>query len=82
MINQLLQHEDLCISDIITHDCSAHILNLLEKNIDVPSLKDKIKKIIKYFKYTHFLAATYKHTDDTSLNLPMSICSNTLFKYY
>ncbi|KYN13601.1 hypothetical protein ALC57_14208 [Trachymyrmex cornetzi] len=54
MRNQLLECEELNLSDIITYGCSAHILNLLAKDIDMPHLKEEIKKIIKYFRNTHF----------------------------
>lgn len=52
MRNQLSECEDLVMPDIITYGCSANILNLLAKDIDVPDLKDEVKKIIKYFKYS------------------------------
>lgn len=78
MRKQLSQREDLGMPDIITYGCSAHILNLLGKDIDMPGLKDDIKKIIKYFKYTHFPAAKYKQAGGTSLNLPIDVRWNTL----
>lgn len=78
MRNQLSECEDLDMPDIITYGCSAHILNLLGKDIDVPDLKDEVKKIIKYFKYTHFSAAKYKQAGGTSLNLPIEVRWNTL----
>lgn len=78
MRNQLSEREDLGMPDIITYGCSAHILNLLGKDIDVPSLKDEVKKIIKYFKYTHFPAAKYKQAGGTSLSLPTDVRWNTL----
>lgn len=45
MRRQLSEREDLGMPDIITYGCSAHILNLLAKDIDVPNLKDEVKKI-------------------------------------
>lgn len=75
---QLSQREEIGMPDIITYGCSAHILNLLAKDIDVPDLKDNVKKIIKYFRNTHFPAAKYKQAGGTSLSLPIDVRWNTL----
>lgn len=73
MRSQLSQCEEIGMPDIITYGCSAHILNLLAKDINVPDLIDDVKKIIKYFKNTHFPAAKYKQAGGTSLNLPIDV---------
>ncbi|GBP53013.1 hypothetical protein EVAR_80975_1 [Eumeta japonica] len=46
MRRELMQLEDGDIGDIITYGCSAHLLNLFAKDIEV-EIKSKVKKIIK-----------------------------------
>ena len=58
MRKQLSECEDLGMPDIITYGCSERSYTIFI--IDVPGLKDEVKKIIKYFKCTHFPAAKYK----------------------
>ncbi|XP_011860419.1 PREDICTED: uncharacterized protein LOC105557715 [Vollenhovia emeryi] len=78
MRSQLAQCEEIFMPDIITYGCSAHILNLLAKDINVPELKDNVKTIIKYFKYSHYPASKYKQEGGTSLILPLDTRWNTL----
>jgi len=49
MREQLARSDELGMPDIITYGCSAHILNLLAHDIEIPGIKSNIKKIIKYF---------------------------------
>jgi len=64
--------------DVITCGCSAHLLNPLAKDIEIPGVKSFIKKIIKYFKYTHFFAAKNKLAGGKALILPQDVRWNTL----
>ncbi|KYM82980.1 hypothetical protein ALC53_06547 [Atta colombica] len=41
-------------------------------------IKDEVKKIIKYFKYTYFPMAKYKQADGTFLNLSIDVRWNSL----
>ncbi|KYQ47476.1 hypothetical protein ALC60_13501 [Trachymyrmex zeteki] len=48
----------------------------------MPHLKEEIKKIIKYFRNTHFPAAKYKQAGGTALNLPIDVRWNSLADCY
>ncbi|XP_011633698.1 uncharacterized protein LOC105424896 isoform X1 [Pogonomyrmex barbatus] len=64
--------------DIITYGCSAHILNLLAHNIEIPEIKEQVKTIMKYFRNTHFAAAKYKEAGGKALIMPQDVRWNTL----
>lgn len=46
--------------EIIHYGCSAHILNLLAEDLDIPGVTEHILKVIKYFRNKHLPAAFYK----------------------
>jgi len=64
--------------NIITLGCSAHILNLLAHDIEVPGVKTHIKTIFKYFKHSHFFGARYKLEGGKALVFPQDVRWNTL----
>lgn len=66
------------IKDVITYGCSAHLLNLLAHDLEVVGITEHIKKIIKYFKNTHFASAKYKQVGGTALSLPTDVRWNSL----
>lgn len=78
MREQLAKCEELGMPDIITYGCSAHILNLLAHDIEIPGIKENIKKIMKYFRNTHFAAAKYKEAGGKALVMPQDVRWNTL----
>lgn len=78
MRNELSKRDDLGLPDILTYGCSAHILNLLAQDLEFPDLKCKIKKVIKYFRNTHFAASKYKQAGGKALVLPQDVRWNTL----
>ena len=43
--------------DIIYYGCSAYVLNLLAKDLELPNVSKNVIKIIKYFRNTHLLNA-------------------------
>jgi len=65
MREQLARSDELGMLDIITYGCSAYILNLLAHDIEILGIKSNIKKIMKYFRNTHFAAAKYKQANAT-----------------
>lgn len=65
-------------ADIITYGCSAHILNLLAHDIEIPVIKDHIKRIIKYFRKTHIPRSKYKQAGGKKLILSQDVRWNTL----
>lgn len=65
--------------DIITYGCSSHILNLLAHDLEDTVIKNKVKQIIKYFKFHHFPAAKNKELGGSSLVLPFDVRWNTMF---
>ena len=48
--------------DSITTDCSAHYLNLLSKDVEIPGVKEHIIQIVKYFRNTHWKNAPIRHS--------------------
>lgn len=78
MRSSLAIHDDISLNNIITYGCSAHLLNLLAKDIEVKGVKSYIKKIIKYFKYSHFFNAKLKMAGGKKLVLPQDVRWNTM----
>lgn len=76
MREELAKSEDF---DIIYYGCSAHILNLLAKDIEFPNISKNVIKIIKYFKYTHLPTAWYKKNGGKLLVIPQAVRWNTMF---
>jgi hypothetical protein len=46
MRTELSKNEELSFSDIITYGCSAHILNLLAQDAEIPEVKKDTVSII------------------------------------
>ena len=65
-------------TNIISYGCSAHYLNLLAKDVEIPSVKEHIIQIVKYFRNSHLPAAWYKSTGGRKLVLPQEVRWNTL----
>ncbi|XP_024882803.1 uncharacterized protein LOC112461697 [Temnothorax curvispinosus] len=78
MREQLATCEELGMPDIITYGCFAHILNLLAHDIEIPGIKGHVKKIMKYFRNTHFAAAKYKEAGGKALVMPQDVRWDTL----
>ena len=53
-------------------------LNLLAKDVEIPSVKEHIIQIVKYFRNSHLPAAWYKSTGGKKLVLPQEVRWNTL----
>lgn len=66
------------VPNIITYGCSAHILNLLAKDFDIPEASSHVIQIIKYFRNNHFARAVYTESKGTSLIMPMEVRWNTM----
>ena len=65
-------------SNIISYGCSAHYLNLLSKDVEIPGVKEHIIQIVKYFRNTHLPALWYKVVGGKNLVLPLEVRWNTL----
>lgn len=78
MRRDLFEFEELDRKDIITYGCSAHILNLLAHDIEVPGVKSNVKKICKYFRNVHFASAKFREAGGSALVLPQDVRWNTL----
>ncbi|XP_045463819.1 uncharacterized protein LOC123673377 [Harmonia axyridis] len=65
--------EELDRKDVITYGCSAHMLNLLAHDIEVPGINGNIKKICKYFRNVHFASAKFRKAGDSALVLPQDL---------
>jgi uncharacterized protein YuzB (UPF0349 family) len=66
--------------DIITYGCAAHLLNLLAHDVvdGDDACKDKVLRIIKYFRNHHLPAAKYKEAGGSALLLPSEVRWNTM----
>jgi hypothetical protein len=73
MRQELATCEDISSQDILTYGCSAHILNLLAHDIEIPGSKNHIKQIFKYFRNSHFLSARYKMEGGKAWVLPQGV---------
>lgn len=63
---------------IITYGCSAHILNLLAKDFEIPDATAHVLKVIKYFRNNHFAHAKYSLTKANNLVMPQEVRWNTM----
>lgn len=75
MRSHLEKSEDV---DIIQYGCSAHILNLLAKDLEIPAVTTSIVKVIKYFRNHHIPAALYKQAGGKKLVLPLEVRWNSM----
>lgn len=70
--------EEITHSQIITCGCSAHILHLLSKDLEITDIKEHIVRVVKYFRNNHFASAKYKEAGGKALVLPQEVRWNTL----
>lgn len=75
-MRQLLNDtEDL---NVITYGCSAHLLNLFAHDIEIPSVKELVLKVVKYFRNKHLPSAWYKEANGKKLVMPQEVRWNTV----
>lgn len=55
-IRKLLEESKL---NVMTSGCSAHILNMLAHDLEVPNVKDHVVYVVKYFRNNHYASARY-----------------------
>jgi len=67
MRQDLASYDDPLLSNIITYGYSAHILQLLAKDIHISDMYGHVKQIIKYFRNVHFVQAKYKQAGGKAL---------------
>ena len=65
-------------SVIITHGCSAHLMNLLAHDVEIKGVKEHVVHVAKYFRNVHLPAAWYKAAGGKRLVLPQDVRWNTL----
>lgn len=73
--------EELDRKDIITYGCSAHMLNLLAHDIEVPGINGNIKKICKYFRNVHFASAKFRKAGGSAQDVRWNTLSDCLESY-
>ena len=64
--------------DLITYGCSAHLLNLLAHDLEIPNVKAQVVHIVKYFCNNHFTNAKYKNEGGNALIMPQDVRWNTM----
>lgn len=75
MRSELLKDDEY---NLISYGCSAHILNLLAKDLEIGNIKEHIVKIVKYFRNNHTTSAAYKAAGGSTLIVPQDVRWNTL----
>lgn len=75
MRNELKEREDI---DVITYGCSAHLMNLLAKDLEIANIKEQVVQVTKYFRNNHFAAAAYKSAGGLRLVMPQEVRWNTM----
>lgn len=65
--------------DVLTYGCSAHLLNLLSQDLNIPNVKEHIVHICKYFRNNHLAAAKLREAGGPKLILPQDVRWNTIF---
>jgi len=75
MWENLQQREDV---DLITYGCSAHLLNLLAKDLEIPDIKEQVVQVVKYFRNNHFAAAAFKSNNGLHLIMTQEVRWNTM----
>ena len=67
--------------DVVSYGCSAHILNLLAKDLELPTVTDHVIQVIKYFRNNQFARAKFnenKGRKGVGLSLPLQVRWNTM----
>jgi transcription termination factor NusB len=64
--------------NVLTYGCSAHILNLLSKDLEIKNIKEHIVHVVKYFRNNHLASAKYKAEGGKALVMPQDVRWNTL----
>lgn len=67
--------------NLITCYCSAHRLNLLAQDFEIPNVSNHVVRILKYFRNNHFARAKFqemKSKDSKNLSVPLEIRWNTI----
>lgn len=64
--------------NVITYGCSAHLLNLLAKDLEIANIKEQIVHVVKYFRNNHFAGAALKSRGGPRLIMPQDMRWNTM----
>lgn len=59
--------------DIIAYGCSAHLLNLLAKDLNVDAVMNHVVQIMKYFRNNHLAKALLSSNGGSALSLPLEV---------
>ena len=80
MVKMRRQLEENISSDLLTYGCSAHLLNLLAQDVQIPEVIEQVLQIIKYFRniIKYFQAARYRASGGKALVLPHEVRWNTV----
>ena len=76
MRKQMEQNEDT--GDIFFYGCSAHLLNLLAGDLKIPNVVDRVKSVVKYFKFTHKPHGWLKEKGSNKMKLPTDVRWNSV----
>lgn len=77
--NVTKMRHDLCKEneDVIQYGCSAHMLNLLAKDLEIKGVPTDVTKVVKYFRNKHLPASWYKASKGNKLVMPIAVRWNT-----
>lgn len=66
---------------IITYGCSAHILNLLAHDLDIPAVTAHVIRVTKYFRNNHFTKSKFNELKEgRTLVMPQEVRWNKMCK--
>lgn len=70
--------EEKIESKIITYGCSAHILNLLCKDLEIKNIKENVVQVVKYFRNNHLASTKFKQASGKTLVMPSDVRWNSV----
>mgnify|MGYP000117808826 CR=1 FL=1 len=75
-MRQILEHNDDL--DLITYGCSAHVLNLLSHDFQMPDVTKHVISVVKYFRNNHFANSCLRQCGSSKLVLPSEVRWNSM----
>ncbi len=67
------------VRSVFTYGCSAHLANLIAKDLIDHKVVDKVKTVVKYFRNTHIAKAKFRDAKGTNLCLPIDVKWNSYY---
>ncbi|XP_066983751.1 uncharacterized protein [Macrobrachium rosenbergii] len=75
-MRKLLEHGNEL--KLVTYGCTAQILNLLARDLEIGNIKEHVVYIVKYFRNNHYASARYRQEGGQRLVMPQDARWNTM----